>query len=67
MVCSNPELLQKEIEHLWKALANCNYPMWDLDKVEKRLTRSTSEVTDGANSQDPAGTQPTTKLKPRVT
>ena len=38
-VCSNPELLQKEEEHLRKALTNCNYPKWALDKVEKRLNR----------------------------
>ena len=31
-----------------------------MDKVKKRLTRSTSEVNDGANSQGTAGTQPTT-------
>ena len=38
-MCSNPELLQKEKEHLRKALTNCNYPKWALDKVEKRLNR----------------------------
>ena len=59
-VCSNPELLQKEMKHLRKALSNCNYPRWALDKVEKRCTRCTNEVNDGANSQGTAGTQPTT-------
>ena len=64
----NPKLFQKEMEHLRKALTNCNYPKWALDKLEKRLTRSTSEVNDGANSQGTAGTQPTiNKLKLRVT
>ena len=58
-VCSNPELLQKEIKHLRKHLTNCNYPKWALDNVEKRLTRSTGEVNDGANSQGTAGSQPT--------
>ena len=33
---SNPELLQKEKEHLRKALTNCKYPKWALDKVEKK-------------------------------
>ena len=47
-VYSNPDLLQKEMQHLRKALTNCNYPKLALDKVEKRLTRSTSEVNDGA-------------------
>ena len=67
-VCSNPELLQNEMQHLRKVLTNCNYPKWALDKVEKRLTRSTSEVNDGANSQGTTGTSPLPmKLKPRVT
>ena len=61
-VCSNPELLQKEMQHLRKALINCNYPKSALDKVEKTLSRSTSEVNDGANSWGPAGTQPTTNV-----
>ena len=59
-IYSNPELLQKEMKLLRKALTNCKYPKWALDKVEKRLTRSASEVSDGANSQGTAGTQPTT-------
>ena len=59
-VCSNPELLQREMEHLRKVLTNFKYPKWALDKVEQRLTTSTSEVNDGANSQSTAGTQPTT-------
>ena len=43
-VCSNPELLQKEMEHLRKVLTNCKCPTWALDKMEKRLTRSSSQV-----------------------
>ena len=67
-VCSNPELLQKEMQHLWKALTNCNYPKWTLDKVEKRLPSSTSEINDGANSQGTAAPSLLPmKLKPRVT
>ena len=49
-MCSNPELLQKEKEHLRKALTNCNYPKWALDKVEKRLNRSSRQVNNGGNS-----------------
>ena len=48
--------------HLRKALTNCNYPKWALDKVEKRLTRSTSEVNDGANSQGTTGANPTANV-----
>ena len=38
-VCSNPELLYKEKACLRKALTQCKYPKWALDKVEKRLNK----------------------------
>ena len=50
-VCSKPELLQQEMDHLRKALTKCKYPKWALDRVEKRLNGSTSEVIDGVNSR----------------
>ena len=50
-VCSNPELLQKEKDHLRKALTKCKYPKWALDKVEKRLNRSSRQVNDGGTAQ----------------
>ena len=55
-VCSKPELLQQEKEHLGKALTKSKYPKWALDKVEKRLNRSTRQVTDGGTT----GAQPAT-------
>ena len=60
-VCSNPELLKQEKEHLRKALTQCKYPKWALDKVEKRLNRSSSETNDGANNQGTTGTPAATK------
>ena len=42
-VCSKPEFLQQEKDHHRKALTKCKYPKWALDKVEKRLNRSTRE------------------------
>ena len=59
-VRSNPDLLHIEMKHLRKALTQCKYHKWALDKVEKRLNRPSSEVSDWANSQGTAGTQPTT-------
>ena len=50
-MCSKPEVLQQEKDHLRKALTKCKYPKWALGKVEKRLNRSTSEAIDGANNQ----------------
>ena len=55
-VCSRPELVQQEKGHLRKALTKCKYPKWALDKVEKRLNRSTRQVSDGGTT----GAQPAT-------
>ena len=60
-MCSNPELLKQEKEHLWKALTKYKYPKWALDKVEKRLNRSASETIDGANNQGDTGTSAATR------
>ena len=60
-VCSWPELLQQEMDHLRKALTECKYPKWALDKVEKRLNKSTSETIDGVNNQDMTGALGVTK------
>ena len=52
--CSNPELLQKEKDHLRKALTKCKYPKWALDKVEGRLNRSSRQVADGGTNNPQA-------------
>ena len=59
-VCSYSELLCKEMDHLRKALTQCKYPKWALDKVAKRLNRLSREVIDGANNKGPTSNQPTT-------
>ena len=45
-ICSSPQLLQEEEEHLQQALMRCQYPNWALNKVKHKLrnpaTRSTS-------------------------
>ena len=60
-MCSNPELLKQEKEHLRKALTQCKYPKRALDKVEKRLNRSSSEAIDGVNNQGTNGAPAATK------
>ena len=60
-VCSNPELLKQEKEHLIKALTKCKYPKWALDKVEKRLNRPSSEAIDGVNNQGANSTPAATR------
>ena len=37
-ICSNNWRLQQEEEHLTKALGNCNYPRWALNRVKIRMT-----------------------------
>ena len=37
-VCTKPELLNKEIQHLKKALSKCKYPKWALDMIERKFT-----------------------------
>ena len=49
-------MLQQEKDHLRKALTKCKYPKCALDKVEKRLNRSTRQVADGGTTS----TQPAT-------
>ena len=56
-VCSKPELLQQEKDHLRKALTKCKYPNWAMDKMEKGLNRSTSDVNGGVNNQDTTAAQ----------
>ena len=60
-VCSNPELLKQQKEHLRKALTQCKYPKWALDKVEKKLNRSSSGAIDGVNSQGANSTPAATR------
>ena len=67
-VCSNPELLQKEMEHLRKALTNCKYPKWALDKVEKDLTGQPVRSVMGLSARALQVPNPLPmKLKPGVT
>ena len=55
-MCSKPELLQQEKNHLREDLTKLKYPKWALDKVEKRLNRSTGQVTDGGTTSAQSAT-----------
>ena len=43
-VCTKPELLNQEIQHLMEAPTKCKYPKWTLDKIERRFINQ-----DGSN------------------
>ena len=59
-VYNKPELLQKEMDHLRKALAHCKCPRWALDRVERRLTKPNSEDNNDVNNQGTTGAKATT-------
>ena len=58
--CNKHELLQKEMNHLRKAFTHCKYPKWAIDRVERRVTKTTSEESNDANNQGTTGAMPTT-------
>ena len=41
-ICSNNQLLQQE-DHLAKALSNCNYPIWALNRVKIKMKNPTQK------------------------
>ena len=42
-ICSNPQLLQKEEQHLKKALKNCKYPTWALNRIQMKTKKQNSK------------------------
>ena len=51
IVCTKPELLNNEIQHLRKALTKCKYPMWALDKIERKFINRSQEDSNMGNNQ----------------
>ena len=50
-VCTDPELLQKELQHLRKALEKCNYPSWAINRVQSKVLNSNQEDHSNNNQQ----------------
>ena len=50
-VCTNPDLLNKEIHHLSKVLTKCKYPKCAPDKIEKIFTKSNQNNSNVGNTQ----------------
>ena len=38
-ICSNPQLLHKEEQHLKNALMNCKYPTWALNRIQMKTKK----------------------------
>ena len=51
-VCTRPELLNNEIQHLRKALTKCKYPMWAQHKVERKFINNNQEDSNVENNQE---------------
>ena len=57
-VCTGPELLQRELQHLRKALVKCKYPHLAINRVQSKLLNSNCEDSSNNNLQD-ASNSPT--------
>ena len=42
-ICSNPQLLQKEEQHLKNALMNCKYSTWALNRIQMKTKKQDSK------------------------
>ena len=38
-ICSSPNMLQKEEEHLSRALTKCKYPTWVINRVKMKMKK----------------------------
>ena len=54
VVCTGPELLTKELQHLRRVLTQCKYPKWALVKVERQIINSQEDTT--TQGENPEGT-----------
>ena len=49
-VCTTPELLNQELQHLMEALAKCKYHTWTLEKIERRFIGNKQEESNEGNN-----------------
>ena len=52
VVCTRPEHLTKEKQHLRRALTEFKYPKWALDKVERKINNQEDMNTQGDNPEE---------------
>ena len=57
-VCTDPDLFQREIQHLREALVKCKYPRWAIHKVQSKFINRNRE--DNSNNSN-QGKQPSTR------
>ena len=59
-ICSSPQHLQKEEQHLTTALKRCKYPTWALNRIKLKNQKLTS------NKNNTRGTKPTRPEQPNI-
>ena len=42
-VCTDPQLVQRELQHFRKVLRRCNYPPWAINRVQNKVLNSKLE------------------------
>ena len=61
-ICSDPQLLKQEEDHLYKALSTCKYPEWALNRIKMKIRNQT--IRRNNNNQKNSGTD--TNQKPYI-
>ena len=54
VVCTDPDMLQSEINHLRRALGRCNYPHWAIIKVQNKVLSNNCEETNNSPLANPS-------------
>ena len=54
VVCTDPDILQSEINHLRRALRRCNYPYWAICKVQHKVLSNNQEETNNSTPANPS-------------
>ena len=54
VVCTDPDLLQSEINHLRRALGKCKYPNWAINRVQHKVLSNNWEDTNNNHSTNPS-------------
>ena len=62
-ICSNKQSLQQEEDHLAKALKNCNFPMWALNRIKIKLNNPAHKK----NENKASSTQQNNTPRPFIT
>ena len=62
LVCTNPELLKEELNHLRRALGKCNYPHWAIKRVQNKVLNNNWEDTGNNNSTNNNNTSGTAMI-----